>query len=554
MKLVSTLIFLCFAAFLLSSSPTFPILASAQDPVCGKDAGGAYCPNNLCCSNSGQCGTTVEYCGPDNCQLNCRQCGVQTGGALSCNEGFCCSNEGFCGNTEYWCDSDHCQNQCWNSPNLTAIATAVCGKDAGGAYCPNNLCCSNSGQCGTTVEYCGPDNCQLNCRQCGVQTGGALSCNEGFCCSNEGFCGTTEHWCDSGHCQSQCWNSPPPPPTPPPPPPPAATAVCGKDAGGAYCPNNLCCSNSGQCGTTVEYCGPDNCQLNCRQCGVQTGGALSCNEGFCCSNEGFCGNTEYWCDSDHCQSQCWNSPNLTAIAQTNGDISSIITRSVFEEMLKHRNDFRCQSKGFYSYKAFITAARSFQGFGTTGSIVTRKKELAAFFAQTSALTKGGWPGAPDGLHAWGYCYIKAGGSQAKYYGRGPMQLTHKSMYGLAGQALGIDLIENPNLVATDPVVSFKTAIWFWMTPQKDQPSCHDVITNKWEPSDSDLAAGRVPGYGLITNIINGEDECGRSPNANAADRVQFYKRYCDLLNVNYGDNLDCYHQRPFPKIAMVNDM
>ena len=173
----------------------------------------------------------------------------------------------------------------------------------------------------------------------------------------------------------------------------AQDPVCGKDAGGAYCPNNECCSNSGQCGTTVEYCGPGNCQLDCRQCGVQTGGALSCDEGYCCSNEGFCGTTEYYCDSDHCQSQCWNSPpppppTLAAIAQTNGDISSIITRSVFEEMFKHRNDFRCQSKGFYSYKAFITAARSFQGFGTTGSIVTRKKELAAFFAQTSALTKG----------------------------------------------------------------------------------------------------------------------------------------------------------------------
>uniref|UniRef100_A0A6N2LZ68 Glycoside hydrolase family 19 catalytic domain-containing protein n=1 Tax=Salix viminalis TaxID=40686 RepID=A0A6N2LZ68_SALVM len=25
----------------------------------------------------------------------------------------------------------------------------------------------------------------------------------------------------------------------------------------------------------------------------------------------------------------------------------------------------------------------------------------------------------------------------------------------------------------------------------------------------------------------------------------FYKRYCDLLGVSYGDNLDCYNQRPF---------
>ena len=46
-------------------------------------------------------------------------------------------------------------------------------------------------------------------------------------------------------------------------------------------------------------------------------------------------------------------------------------------------------------------------------------------------------------------------------------------YGLAGQAIGVDLINNPDLVATDPVISFKTAIWFWMTPQANKPSSHE---------------------------------------------------------------------------------
>ncbi|XVF42194.1 hypothetical protein PTKIN_Ptkin01aG0340400 [Pterospermum kingtungense] len=40
---------------------------------------------------------------------------------------------------------------------------------------------------------------------------------------------------------------------------------CGRQAGGVTCPNNLCCSQFGWCGSTDEYCLPENnCQSNCR--------------------------------------------------------------------------------------------------------------------------------------------------------------------------------------------------------------------------------------------------------------------------------------------------
>ena len=72
---------------------------------------------------------------------------------------------------------------------------------------------------------------------------------------------------------------------------------------------------------------------------------------------------------------------------TSADVSSLISESLFNELLKHRNDQAC-SKGFYTYNAFITAAQSFNGFGTTGDDATRKRELAAFLAQTSHETTG----------------------------------------------------------------------------------------------------------------------------------------------------------------------
>ncbi|NP_001284473.1 endochitinase-like precursor [Cucumis melo] len=290
------------------------------------------------------------------------------------------------------------------------------------------------------------------------------------------------------------------------------------------------------------------------QCGRQANGAL-CPNNLCCSQFGFCGDTDDYCKNG-CQSQCRGSS--TPPPSGGRGVGSIISESLYNQMLKYSRDPRCPSNGFYTYNAFITAARSFPTFGTTGDATTRKREIAAFFGQTSHETTGGWSTAPDGPYAWGYWYIRERNQQTyctpsqqwpcapgqQYYGRGPIQLTHNYNYGPAGKAIGAPLLTNPD-TATDPVTSFKTALWFWMTAQGNKPSCHNVITGNWQPSSADNAAGRVPGYGVITNIINGGLECGRGPDDRVKDRIGFYKRYCDMLGIGYGNNLDCYNQRSF---------
>lgn len=70
------------------------------------------------------------------------------------------------------------------------------------------------------------------------------------------------------------------------------------------------------------------------------------------------------------------------------DVGALIGKDFFERMLLHRNDAACSAKGFYTHEAFIEATRSFHGFGTTGDTNTRKKEIAAFLAQTSQETSG----------------------------------------------------------------------------------------------------------------------------------------------------------------------
>ncbi|HEY3448034.1 MAG TPA: LysM peptidoglycan-binding domain-containing protein [Myxococcales bacterium] len=52
------------------------------------------------------------------------------------------------------------------------------------------------------------------------------------------------------------------------------------------------------------------------------------------------------------------------------------------------------------------------------------------------------------------------GDGVRFKGRGPIQLTGRSNYRAAGQALGLDLEGNPSRAA-DIDVGFRTAVWFW---------------------------------------------------------------------------------------------
>lgn len=54
------------------------------------------------------------------------------------------------------------------------------------------------------------------------------------------------------------------------------------------------------------------------------------------------------------------------------------------------------------------------------------------------------------------------GDGTRYKGRGPIQLTGRTNYRKAGQALGLDLEGNPRRAA-DPDVGFRTAGWFWQS-------------------------------------------------------------------------------------------
>lgn len=60
---------------------------------------------------------------------------------------------------------------------------------------------------------------------------------------------------------------------------------------------------------------------------------------------------------------------------------------------------------------------------------------------------------------------KHAGDGAKYHGRGFVQLTGRDNYRMASDALGIDLLNHPEL-ASKPDVAAKIAVWYWQTRVK----------------------------------------------------------------------------------------
>ncbi|KAL5981708.1 hypothetical protein ACLOJK_015771 [Asimina triloba] len=120
-------------------------------------------------------------------------------------------------------------------------------------------------------------------------------------------------------------------------------------------------------------------------------------------------------------------------------VPALVPEKLFNQIFLHKDDNACPAKDFYTYSSFIQAAQRFPKFGSVGSLHTRKREIAAFLAQISHETTGGWATAPDGPYAWGLCFKEEVSPQSNYCddtnkewpcypgksykGRGPIQLS-----------------------------------------------------------------------------------------------------------------------------------
>lgn len=56
---------------------------------------------------------------------------------------------------------------------------------------------------------------------------------------------------------------------------------------------------------------------------------------------------------------------------------------------------------------------------------------------------------------------EASGDGWRFRGSGPMQLTFRGNFEACGDALGLALVDDPDLVRVDPVIGARAAAWFW---------------------------------------------------------------------------------------------
>ncbi|CAI4175353.1 chitinase [Streptomyces albidoflavus] len=226
------------------------------------------------------------------------------------------------------------------------------------------------------------------------------------------------------------------------------------------------------------------------------------------------GSSDVWADQGACGGGGGEQPS-----------GFVVSEAQFNQMFPNRNSF-------YTYSGLTAALSSYPAFANTGSEEVKKREAAAFLANVSHETGGlvhikevneaNYPHYCDRNQPYG---CPAG--QAAYYGRGPIQLSWNFNYKAAGDALGIDLLNNPYLVEQNASVAWRTGLWYWNTqsgPGTMTP--HNAIVNN-------------RGFGETIRSINGSIECNGGNPAQVQSRIDKFTSFAQILGTTTGSNLYC---------------
>jgi predicted chitinase len=251
------------------------------------------------------------------------------------------------------------------------------------------------------------------------------------------------------------------------------------------------------------------------------GELLNPNSGKCLDDTGFGGSgtqVQIWACADSSNQQ-WSAPSGTTGGGGTG--SFVVSQAQFSQMFPNANPF-------YTYSGLVSALSAYPTFATTGGTTIEKQEAAAFLANVDHET-GGLVYINEIDQSGDYCASESYGCPAgtyAYYGRGPLQISWNFNYEAAGQAIGQDLLDNPNLVSTNSAISWETALWYWFTG-----TGNGSLTSHQAMIDS-------AGFGDTIRAIN-DIECNGGDTAEMQDRVNDYESFTSLLGVTPGSNLTC---------------
>jgi len=224
--------------------------------------------------------------------------------------------------------------------------------------------------------------------------------------------------------------------------------------------------------------------------------------------------------------QGWETYHYDKINSSSG---AVLTNAQFDQMFPPGG-----RNGLYTYNNFMTALQQINGFAKSGNATVNKQEIAAFFAnvahETGFLRYAEEVDKSGNYCDWGQPYGCPAGS-GNYFGRGPLQLSWNFNYKAAGDYMGVNLLGQPWLVSQDGVITWKTALWYWMTQSgPNSITAHTAMANSL-------------GFGNTIRSINGSLECnkpsGSVGNIQMLDRVNIYNRFVGILGVGTSGNSYC---------------
>jgi predicted chitinase len=210
----------------------------------------------------------------------------------------------------------------------------------------------------------------------------------------------------------------------------------------------------------------------------------------------------------------------TATASSGGiTFTSLVSQSQFDNLYFPGHN------SFYTYSNLVSALSAYSTFANMGDVNKNKREIAAFFANVHHET-GGLVYIEEINKSNNYCSSQPYGCPAgtyQYYGRGPLQISWNYNYYAAGNALGTNLLNTPSTVATNGVMSWKVALWFWMT--------QTTAAGTMKPHEAML---NNSGFGQTIKTINGGIECSPYPNGTTymQSRIDKFNSFLDSAHLN----------------------
>lgn len=431
----------------------------------------------------------------------------------------------------------------------------------GNGICEDGNCCSPYGWCGVTAAHCAGSS-GGTCG--GGNVGNGICADSSLCCSPYGWCGSSEAHC-AGTVPAPVAAPTPAPvaptpapvaPTPAPVAAPTSTATCGGGSrGNGICPNGLCCSDWGWCGTSEAHCASNNDApvsvpeepanpvvtdsptnapiLDDNVVGTCGGGSRGngvCADGLCCSPYGWCGTS-----SAHCADSQPPPPS------NNGDVSSPDNNINDPPKALTIKDLQAALDAYNSFWGESIQANQdlLDLINTVTTVPNRGWSLyrqVAFVAQTIwesgafQYTEEIAATTPPYSTQWSYqdCDWNTPGWQTPpngkpFFGRGYIQLSWCANYKAYGANRMINgdadfFYKNPELVAT-PTYAMDSAAWFFENRVYD-------------------TSGK---FGDTTNDINGVQECTGNGGGKPQKRYEIFVAMAEEVGLRGYSESGCYN-------------